>query len=155
MELHAAREVQTKDQEIVKRSPFSIHSPASNIQHSTTIHCPSICSFIHPSIHSLCPFIHLPLHVISIYHTLSIHPPTQYPPIHQSYPFNIYSFLYLHIQPSNCPSVYSSVQMSIFSIYPFIQSTDPSFHSSTVYLSIYSSFIHSNSIYLSMLHLAY
>ena len=68
------------------------------------------------------------------HHSAFIHqhltPSTQPPSmVHPS----AHSFIYLPIQPSNCLPVYSSVQTSIFSIYPFIQSTDPSFHSSTVY----------------------
>lgn len=126
----------------IRRLSRSHHSAFIHQHLTPTLnpHPLSIHLLVCPSIHSLCPFIHLPLHVISIHHTESVHPSIQYPPIHQSYPFNIHSCLSTH------PTIQLSFSLSICSnVYLF----HPSIHSE--YRSILP-FIHCLSIHLFIIY---
>lgn len=154
LELDAAREVQTKDQEIVRGHHSVIHSPAPNTHtqpHPLSIHLLSGLSIylnfisvsihpftsprnIHPS-YNVCPSIH-PVStlssIISVQHPLMLVYTSNHPTV----------FQYIHL-----------FKASIFSIYPFTQyrSILPFIHCLSIHLFI----IPSNSIYLSVLYLAY
>ena len=117
-------------------------------------------SMVHPSAPS---FIHLFIHSVSIHpftspcnihpsECLSIHPSSIHPFIYQSiqHPFIPLS-THPTIQLSSSLFICSNVYLFHLSIHSEYRSILPFIHC----LSICSSFIHSNSIYLSMLYLAY
>ena len=133
-------------------SAFIHQHPAPSTQPPSIVHPSSIHLLIRSSIYPAiqCPFIHLSLRIISIHYTVSVRP-SSHPSIHQSYPFNIYSFLYLPIQcPSNHPLVPQSMHLFKHLSFPSIHSFKVQIHPSIHPLFIYPSIHHSSTQIMSV-----